>query len=167
MYASLCFEPFKHPVLISTWCHRLTRMWLALRQLIPWESWRAQQRSTWWTRSLRRSKIALPILSGEHVMPMNLNTNCDKSWTEIVISLNQWIWPCRTHTMSRFVTHEAIASNVLNTSHCSASGVTIPWQHHLTNSDRLLELLVSRMESDWTALAPKMRKPWSAASLES
>ena len=68
--------------------------------------------------------------------------------------------------MNRFLTHEAVASNLLNANFCSAAGVHLPWQHHLTNNDRVLELLVRRMDADWCALAPKMRKAWSPATLD-
>lgn len=68
--------------------------------------------------------------------------------------------------MNRFVTHEAIASNLLNLNHCSAVGLTMPWQHHLTNTNRLLNLVVKRMEQDWVALPHKARKPWNPTQLE-
>lgn len=68
--------------------------------------------------------------------------------------------------MPKFVTHEAIAANLLNLNHCSAAGVTLPWQHHLTNNEKLLGLLVMRMERDWTSIAPKNRKAWGVAQLD-
>lgn len=68
--------------------------------------------------------------------------------------------------MSKFVTHEAIASNVLNLHFCTAVGVTQPWQQFLTNTDAVLELVVERMGSDWLSLSPKMRKAWNGASLD-
>ena len=72
----------------------------------------------------------------------------------------------RTFTMPKFVTHEAIASDLLNLNHCSASGVTLPWQHHLTNTEKVLDLMVRRMETDWTSLKPQMRKAWDPTTLE-
>ena len=72
----------------------------------------------------------------------------------------------RTFTMPKFVTHEAIASDLLNLNHCSASGVTLPWQHHLTNTEKVLDLMVRRMETDWTSLKPQMRKAWNPTTLE-
>lgn len=68
--------------------------------------------------------------------------------------------------MSKFVTHEGIASNVLNLHCCTAQGVTLPWQQFLTNSDRLLDLMVQRMASDWLALTPKSRKAWNGTTLD-
>lgn len=68
--------------------------------------------------------------------------------------------------MSKFLTHEGLASNVLNNHFCSASGVTQPWQQWLTNNDSLLELIVERMGSDWLALSPKMRKAWNGTTLD-
>lgn len=67
--------------------------------------------------------------------------------------------------MSKFMTHESLASNVLNMQFCSAAGVTQPWQQHLTNNDAVLSLVVERMSSDWNALSPKMRKAWNGATL--
>ena len=72
----------------------------------------------------------------------------------------------RTFTMPKFITHEAIASGLLNLNHCSAIGVTLPWQHHLTNNEKILDLIVRRMEADWTALKPQMRKAWGPTTLE-
>ena len=68
--------------------------------------------------------------------------------------------------MPKIVTHEAIAANLLNLNHCSAAGPTLPWQHHLTNTEKLLGLLVMRMEKDWTSTAQKTRKAWGVAQLE-
>lgn len=68
--------------------------------------------------------------------------------------------------MGKFVTHEAIASNVLNLGCCTARGVTLPWQQYLTNSSELLDLVVERMSSDWLSLTPKMRKAWNGATLD-
>ena len=68
--------------------------------------------------------------------------------------------------MNRFITHEALASNLLNAGHCSGQGITLPWQSFLTNTEKSLELVIQRMESDWCALAPKMRKSWTSSSLD-
>ena len=57
--------------------------------------------------------------------------------------------------MPKFVTHEAIAANLLNLNHCSAAGVTLPWQHHLTNNEKLLGLLVMRMGKGLDINCPK------------
>lgn len=68
--------------------------------------------------------------------------------------------------MPRFVTHEALASGLLNKGHCSASGCLLPWKASLTNNENLLLLVMTRMEKDFTSLAVKSRKPWSQKDLE-
>lgn len=68
--------------------------------------------------------------------------------------------------MPRFVTHEALASNILNIRHCSAQGPTLPWQQFLTNTLELLQLMVARMENDWCASAPRARKAWNGAGCD-
>ena len=69
--------------------------------------------------------------------------------------------------MNKLVTHEALASKLLNRGHWCAVGITLPWSDQLTNSESLLEMMVNRMESDCTALGPKMRKPWNSTFLDS
>ncbi|CAK9078424.1 unnamed protein product, partial [Durusdinium trenchii] len=58
----------------------------------------------------------------------------------------------RQYTQPKFVTHEAIASGLLNQGHCSAVGILLPWKSALTNDDNLLNSLVGRMQQDWESL---------------
>ena len=73
----------------------------------------------------------------------------------------------RIHTQPRFINHDGVAEGLLNHGHCTAVGFLVPWKVYLTNSDALLNLMMTRMEVDWVALAPKMRKPWNLKDLES
>ncbi|CAK9032889.1 unnamed protein product [Durusdinium trenchii] len=72
----------------------------------------------------------------------------------------------RKYTQARFITHESLAMNLLNVGFNSASGPFSAWKPHLVNTERLLEVVISRMESDWVNLAPKMRKAWTGKDLE-
>ncbi|CAL1138958.1 unnamed protein product [Cladocopium goreaui] len=72
----------------------------------------------------------------------------------------------RRFTMPKFITHEPLALELLNTGHQTASGTLQPWTRVLTNTEPLLNLMISRMESDYTALKPQMRKPWTGSSVE-
>lgn len=68
--------------------------------------------------------------------------------------------------MPKFITHEPLAAKLLNKGHSTAQGALLPWANQLSNTEELLNLLVSRMESDYQALAVKMRKPWTASAVE-
>ena len=71
----------------------------------------------------------------------------------------------RKHGMPKFINHDCIADGLLNLSHQTASGFLLPWKQQLTNTDALLDLLLTRMELDWLNVMPKSRKPWNSASL--
>ena len=71
------------------------------------------------------------------------------------------------HTQPKFCNHDGLAEGVLNMGYCSAAGFLLPWKAHLTNSTALLNLVLTRMELDWMALAPRMRKPWNVKDLDS
>ena len=73
----------------------------------------------------------------------------------------------RIHGQPKFINHDALAEGLLNQSHCTAVGFLLPWKHQLTNSNSLLDLVISRMELDWLALAPRTRKAWNLKDLES
>ena len=73
----------------------------------------------------------------------------------------------RVHTMPKFITHDGLAEGLLNHGHCTATGFLVPWKTHLTNSHALLNVMILRMETDWIAMAPKMRKAWNLKDLES
>ena len=62
--------------------------------------------------------------------------------------------------MAKFITHEPIASQWLNVGFSTGTGALQPWQKQLTNTEQLVNLLVDRMEKDYLALSPKMRRPW-------
>ena len=68
--------------------------------------------------------------------------------------------------MPKWITHEALAADLFNCKHHTATGVLQPWQKHLSNNNQLLSLLVSRMDLDWSSLAPKMRKAWTAKDVD-
>ena len=69
----------------------------------------------------------------------------------------------RQHTMARFLTHECVAAGVFNADfECTASTTTMsPWNDTLKNNLPVLQLLLARMESDYVALPPKLKKPWN------
>lgn len=71
----------------------------------------------------------------------------------------------RKHTMPKFINHDCIADGLLNLSHQTASGFLLPWKQQLTNTQPLVDLLLSRMELDWLNVMPKSRKAWNSASL--
>ena len=71
----------------------------------------------------------------------------------------------RQHTMPRFINHDGIAEGLLNGGFCSGTGPHLSWKTQLTNNEQSLQLMLNRMESDWCALSPKMRKPWNLKDL--
>jgi len=68
--------------------------------------------------------------------------------------------------MQRFLQHDALASGCFNLNHCSGAGSLNAWSKFLTNDINVLQLMCSRLESDWTCLAPKMRKSWGAKEVD-
>ena len=68
--------------------------------------------------------------------------------------------------MPSFITHEPLAQSLFNENHNTAQGVLQPWSKQLTKNDHLLNVLVRRMEQDFSSLAVKMRKPWSGKDVE-
>lgn len=73
---------------------------------------------------------------------------------------------CRTHTMSRFLNHDGLAHGIFNRDYSGATGSFTSWDRALVNSPALLQLLVNRMNQDWTSMNPKMRKPWGLSTLD-
>lgn len=73
----------------------------------------------------------------------------------------------RKYTMPRFVTHEAIASGLMNDSHSTANGIFAPWKGILTNNEPVLMVMMTRMEKDWIAVAARSRKAWNLKDLDS
>ena len=41
------------------------------------------------------------------------------------------------------------------------------WDRHVSNSQEVVDLMLTRMRKDFESLAPKMRKPWGQGQLES
>jgi hypothetical protein len=70
------------------------------------------------------------------------------------------IFMCSQHNMAKFITHEPIASQWLNINFSTGTGALQPWHRQLSNTEQLVCLLVDRMEKDYLALSPKMRRPW-------
>ena len=68
--------------------------------------------------------------------------------------------------MPKFILHEPLAVDLFNESHNTAQGTLQPWAKYLTNNTELLALMLERMESDYTALSLKMRKPYGAKEVE-
>ena len=69
--------------------------------------------------------------------------------------------------MHRFLTHDAIHNGAFNRDFCSTPGHLSCWSAELTNNPKTLSLLIQRLESDWAALNPKMRKPYSFGHVDS
>ena len=69
--------------------------------------------------------------------------------------------------MGRFINHDGIADGMLNIDYNGGAGVLASWKGQLQNGPGLLDLMLVRMQSDWTTTAPKMRKPWSKTDLDS
>ena len=68
--------------------------------------------------------------------------------------------------MGKFITHDAIASGVLNRDFNSATSTQAAWQGELLNSPQVLDLLLDRMGKDWSSLHVKIRKPYTAKDLD-
>ena len=73
----------------------------------------------------------------------------------------------RIYTQPRFLNHDALAEGLLNHGHNTATGFLQPWKQFLCNTHPFLQLLVVRMQKDFMATAPKMRKPWNSKDLDS
>ena len=70
--------------------------------------------------------------------------------------------------MLKVISHEPIASGLLNIGYSSAGTTALKvWDEVLTNTDATLSLLVARLEGDYVALAPKMRKQYKQSDIES
>ena len=68
--------------------------------------------------------------------------------------------------MHRFLTHDAIKEGCFNRTYCSAVAGFAAWPVELTNSADLLNLMIGRLVSDWTALNPKARRPITAREVD-
>ena len=68
--------------------------------------------------------------------------------------------------MTRFITHDAIGGGIFNSDGMFASGTMTGWEDLLTNSSEILQLVLRRMDSDYSALHSRMRKPWTFKDLD-
>ena len=68
--------------------------------------------------------------------------------------------------MPRFINHDAIADGYFNTSYTGGTAAFTPWKTALTNSKQSLMLMLVRMEKDYAAMAPKMRRAWGSKEIE-
>ena len=72
----------------------------------------------------------------------------------------------RTFSMQKFIHHEPIANCIFNLGHVTSSSTLEVWEPFLANTRESLLLLVERMEGDYLALAPKMRKLYKQGDIE-
>ena len=72
----------------------------------------------------------------------------------------------RTYSMQKVIQHEPIASCIFNLGHTTSSSTLEVWEPFLANTTESLLLLVERMEGDYLALAPKMRKCYKQSDIE-
>ncbi|CAK9067235.1 unnamed protein product, partial [Durusdinium trenchii] len=64
--------------------------------------------------------------------------------------------------MVKFLPHESVANGSFNLGHNTVLPQIKVWEDHLGNTEEVLTLLVSRLESDYAALNPKMRRPYQS-----
>ena len=69
--------------------------------------------------------------------------------------------------MGKMLTHDSIASGAWNDGFNAASSSMVAWEAVLTATPRLLHLVLDRMQSNYEALHPKMRKPYGFKEVES
>ena len=67
--------------------------------------------------------------------------------------------------MQKFITHEAIAAGLFDQEYTSGVSAYIAWAVELRNSPEVLDLLCSRMESDYMQIRPKSRKAFTLTQL--
>ena len=68
--------------------------------------------------------------------------------------------------MQKFLAHEPLAAGLFNNEHCTASGTQTAWAGVLTNNIEVLRVVCQRLEQDYKALRPAMRKPYTAKDVE-
>ena len=68
--------------------------------------------------------------------------------------------------MQKFMSHEPIANGVLNIGHVTKSPALEVWEPFLANTEEVLMLLLDRLEGDYTALTPKMRKSYKQSDID-
>ncbi|CAK9008796.1 unnamed protein product [Durusdinium trenchii] len=72
----------------------------------------------------------------------------------------------RMWSMQKFMSHEPIANGVLNIGHVTKSPALEVWEPFLANTEEVLMLLLDRLEGDYTALTPKMRKSYKQSDID-
>lgn len=69
--------------------------------------------------------------------------------------------------MGKVINHEPLANGLLNVGYSSATTTALAvWEGTLMNTEKSLSLLAARLEGDYVALAPKMRKPYRQADID-
>ena len=68
--------------------------------------------------------------------------------------------------MQKFILHEPVAQGWFNLGKSSSVASTNAWETDLCSTDAVLELLMTRLLSDFESLAPRMRKAWSSKEVE-
>ena len=73
----------------------------------------------------------------------------------------------RIYTQQKFVLHDGISGGVFNTDYNSSGSTYSAWEKQLSSNQKVLDLVLQRMRSDFESMAPKMRKPWNLPQLDS
>lgn len=68
--------------------------------------------------------------------------------------------------MSKFLTHEAIASKIFSREYTSGYGSAVAWEKQLTNTTPGLKLMCERMARDFDQTNAKLRKPYNSQSCD-
>lgn len=66
--------------------------------------------------------------------------------------------------MNRFMHHDGLAAGLFNAGASNCAGFTA-WENLLCNTDAILDLACSRLESDFLGQNAKMRKPYAMKDL--
>lgn len=66
----------------------------------------------------------------------------------------------------KFVTHESIAARCFSLGFAAALHGQAAWSEELTAGQPALDLLCERMEKDYLALHPKMRRTWQVREVD-
>ena len=68
--------------------------------------------------------------------------------------------------MGKFLTHEAIATGYFCPQTPCGNATQVAWAKELMSTPEAVALLLDRMEKDWVATPPKLRKPWTGVHVE-
>ena len=72
----------------------------------------------------------------------------------------------RMYGMNKFLHHEPLAAGLFNRETTTSTATTSAWEIQLSNNVDLLSLVCKRMEGDYVALRPQMRKAYGAKEVE-